>query len=81
MRPASGPSVSKVCLALAMARMMPCIAGVSIIWDRAPTKNKDFFLKLFQTRLGDLFQEAAANCQSCDDISTSTKRFSWRENF
>lgn len=31
MSPASGPSLSNVCRALAMARMTPCIAGVSII--------------------------------------------------
>lgn len=33
MRPASGPSLSKICRALAMAKMTPCIAGVSIIWE------------------------------------------------
>ena len=32
MRAASGPSVSKVCLALAIAKMTPCMAGVNIIW-------------------------------------------------
>lgn len=33
MSPASGPSLSNVCRALAMARMTPCMAGVNIIWE------------------------------------------------
>lgn len=32
MSPASGPSISKICRALAIAKITPCIAGVSIIW-------------------------------------------------